>query len=192
MTTSQVKCPCGALYERTEFNAPPRETDRFCCSVCGEILEIFRLSVSNSALPAGPAAIAEATQAELRRRQGASAGRAARHERSTAPSSHTRFATRESRGKTNGPERANRTGTALVGGFLPVGAAGGLTGSIDSTLRRTSSSARSKRTAPASGEVAGALREGDKSPVTIRPRKSVTGQKDRHATYSDPQLVVRS
>jgi hypothetical protein len=87
---------------------------------------------------------------------------------------------------------SGQTAPGPCGRFSPGRAAGGLTGSIDSTLGRTSSSARSKRTAPASGEVAGALREGDKSPVTIRPRKSVTGQKDRHATYSDPQLVVRS
>jgi transposase-like protein len=41
MTTSQVSCPCGALYERTEFNAAPRENDRFVCAVCGETLELF-------------------------------------------------------------------------------------------------------------------------------------------------------
>ena len=41
MTTSQVTCPCGALYERTEFNAAPRETDSFICTICGEILEVF-------------------------------------------------------------------------------------------------------------------------------------------------------
>lgn len=41
MTTSQVTCPCGALYERTEFNALPRSTDGFVCSICGETLEIF-------------------------------------------------------------------------------------------------------------------------------------------------------
>jgi transcription initiation factor IIE alpha subunit len=41
MTTSQVMCPCGALYERTEFNAAPREADSFVCSICGETLEHF-------------------------------------------------------------------------------------------------------------------------------------------------------
>lgn len=41
MTTSQIACPCGALYERTELNAAPRETDKFFCSICGETLEEF-------------------------------------------------------------------------------------------------------------------------------------------------------
>jgi transcription initiation factor IIE alpha subunit len=41
MTTSQVTCPCGALYERTEFNAAPRVTDGFVCSICGTTLEVF-------------------------------------------------------------------------------------------------------------------------------------------------------
>jgi hypothetical protein len=41
MTTSQVLCPCGALYERTEFNAAPRETDHFDCAICGATLERF-------------------------------------------------------------------------------------------------------------------------------------------------------
>ena len=36
MTTSQVKCPCGAIYERTEFSAAPRETYGFDCAVCGK------------------------------------------------------------------------------------------------------------------------------------------------------------
>jgi hypothetical protein len=41
MTTSQVTCPCGALYERTEFNAAVPETDRFDCQICDETLERF-------------------------------------------------------------------------------------------------------------------------------------------------------
>jgi hypothetical protein len=41
MTTSQVICQCGALYERTEFNAAPREADDFVCPACGHTLEIF-------------------------------------------------------------------------------------------------------------------------------------------------------
>jgi hypothetical protein len=41
MTTSQVTCPCGALYERTEFNAAPREADSFVCAICGVTLELF-------------------------------------------------------------------------------------------------------------------------------------------------------
>jgi hypothetical protein len=40
MTTSQITCRCGALYERTQFNAAPREADKFVC-VCGETLEEF-------------------------------------------------------------------------------------------------------------------------------------------------------
>jgi len=41
MTTSQITCSCGALYERTEVNAAPRERDAFECSICGEKLEEF-------------------------------------------------------------------------------------------------------------------------------------------------------
>jgi hypothetical protein len=41
MTTSQITCPCGARYERTEFNPAPRASDRFACAVCGETLEVF-------------------------------------------------------------------------------------------------------------------------------------------------------
>jgi hypothetical protein len=41
MKTSQVTCKCGALYERTEFHAAPREADRFVCSACGHTLEVF-------------------------------------------------------------------------------------------------------------------------------------------------------
>jgi hypothetical protein len=41
MSTSQVTCPCGALYERTEFNAAVPETDRFDCQICDETLERF-------------------------------------------------------------------------------------------------------------------------------------------------------
>jgi hypothetical protein len=40
-TTSQVTCPCGAIYERTEFNAAARETDGFKCTVYGKTLELF-------------------------------------------------------------------------------------------------------------------------------------------------------
>jgi hypothetical protein len=41
MTTSQVTCKCGALYERTEFHSAPREADSFVCPACGHTLEIF-------------------------------------------------------------------------------------------------------------------------------------------------------
>ena len=41
MTTSQVICQCGALYERTEFNAEPRQSDEFVCPACGHTLEIY-------------------------------------------------------------------------------------------------------------------------------------------------------
>ncbi|MEH2478798.1 transposase-like protein [Nitrobacteraceae bacterium AZCC 2146] len=41
MSTSQVTCKCGALYERTEFNAAPRAADRFSCTVCEHTLEVF-------------------------------------------------------------------------------------------------------------------------------------------------------
>jgi hypothetical protein len=41
MTTSQVTCKCGALYERTEFHSAPREADSFVCSACGHILKMF-------------------------------------------------------------------------------------------------------------------------------------------------------
>jgi predicted SprT family Zn-dependent metalloprotease len=41
MTTSQVSCECGALYERTEFHSAPREADSFVCPACGHTLEIF-------------------------------------------------------------------------------------------------------------------------------------------------------
>jgi len=55
MTTSQVSCPCGALYERTEFNAAPRENDRFVCAVCGETLEVFtETNAPNYRLISGP------------------------------------------------------------------------------------------------------------------------------------------
>jgi len=40
-STSQVTCPCGAIYERTELNAAPRETYGFDCTVCGKTLELF-------------------------------------------------------------------------------------------------------------------------------------------------------
>jgi hypothetical protein len=35
MTTSQVICQCGALYERTEFNAAPRESYRLLSGPIG-------------------------------------------------------------------------------------------------------------------------------------------------------------
>jgi hypothetical protein len=41
MTTSQVTCACGALYERTEFHSAPREADSFVCPSCGHTLETF-------------------------------------------------------------------------------------------------------------------------------------------------------
>ena len=41
MKTSQVTCKCGALYERTEFHAAPREADSFVCPACGHTLEVF-------------------------------------------------------------------------------------------------------------------------------------------------------
>jgi hypothetical protein len=41
MTTSQVICQCGALYERTEFHEATREADSFVCLSCGQTLEIF-------------------------------------------------------------------------------------------------------------------------------------------------------
>ena len=41
MSTSQVTCKCGALYERTEFNAAPRTADSFSCTVGGHTLEVF-------------------------------------------------------------------------------------------------------------------------------------------------------
>jgi len=41
MTTSQVICKCGALYERTEFHSAPREADSFVCPACGHTLEVF-------------------------------------------------------------------------------------------------------------------------------------------------------
>jgi hypothetical protein len=41
MTTSQVTCKCGALYERAEFHSAPREADSFVCPACGHTLEIF-------------------------------------------------------------------------------------------------------------------------------------------------------
>jgi hypothetical protein len=41
MATSQVLCPCGALYERTEFNTAPPKTDQFDCTICGATLERF-------------------------------------------------------------------------------------------------------------------------------------------------------
>jgi hypothetical protein len=41
MTTSEVTCKCGALYERTEFHSASREADSFVCQVCGHILEVF-------------------------------------------------------------------------------------------------------------------------------------------------------
>jgi hypothetical protein len=40
MTTSQVICQCGALYERTEFHKAPR-ADSFICTGCGHTLEVF-------------------------------------------------------------------------------------------------------------------------------------------------------
>ncbi len=42
MTTSQITCPCGARYERTEFNPAPRAGDTALpVAVCGETLEVF-------------------------------------------------------------------------------------------------------------------------------------------------------
>jgi hypothetical protein len=41
MTTSQVICQCGALYERTEFHKAPRAADSFICPGCGHTLEVF-------------------------------------------------------------------------------------------------------------------------------------------------------
>jgi transposase-like protein len=61
MSTSQVVCPCGALYERTELIAGLRETDRFACAVCGETLEIFTTTqVPSYRLIAGPIRIPKA------------------------------------------------------------------------------------------------------------------------------------
>jgi hypothetical protein len=56
MTTSQVSCKCGALYERTEFHSAPREADSF---VCGHILEIF----SDVKAPRYPVAIGSGAEA---------------------------------------------------------------------------------------------------------------------------------
>jgi hypothetical protein len=55
MTTSQVSCPCGALYKRTEFNGAVPQTDRFDCHICGEALERFtKMKAPNYRLIAGP------------------------------------------------------------------------------------------------------------------------------------------
>jgi hypothetical protein len=60
MTTSQVKCPCGAIYERTEFSAAPRETYGFDCAVCGKTLELFTTTKApNYRLISGPVRMPE-------------------------------------------------------------------------------------------------------------------------------------
>jgi hypothetical protein len=41
MTTTEVTCKCGALYERTEFHSAQREADSFVCPACGHTLEVF-------------------------------------------------------------------------------------------------------------------------------------------------------
>jgi hypothetical protein len=60
MTTSQVKCPCGAIYERTEISAAPRETYGFDCAVCGKTLELFTTTKApNYRLISGPVRMPE-------------------------------------------------------------------------------------------------------------------------------------
>jgi hypothetical protein len=60
MTTSQVTCRCSAIYERTEFNAAPRETYGFDCTVCAKTLELFTATKApNYRLISGPARMPE-------------------------------------------------------------------------------------------------------------------------------------
>jgi hypothetical protein len=44
---TEVKCSCGAVYERTEQKVPFRDQDNFLCQVCGEELD----SWSSSRIP---------------------------------------------------------------------------------------------------------------------------------------------
>lgn len=41
---SEVKCKCGAVYERGEIKLPVRDKDSYECSVCGETLDRWNAS----------------------------------------------------------------------------------------------------------------------------------------------------
>jgi len=41
---SQVVCKCGAVYERTEFKLPVRDSDSASCQICGTELESWSSS----------------------------------------------------------------------------------------------------------------------------------------------------